>query len=103
MSMKNRSLPSEVSEQRQTSRVGSLEPAPRGRWMPGICTIVSVAALGELGIHVLSLKQAVRAVSEAAVGAKCRLCEQLRKAHSHTRAALSTWFGIYFDMFQQHF
>lgn len=38
-----------------------------------ICTIGSVTALGELGIHVLSLKQAARAVSEAAVGAT--VCE----------------------------
>lgn len=48
-------------------------PAPYGRWMLRICTIGSVTALGELGIHVLSLKQAARAVSEAAVGAT--VCE----------------------------
>lgn len=39
------------------------------RWMQRICTIDSVTVLGELGIHALSLKQAIRAVSEEAVGA----------------------------------
>lgn len=86
MSMKNRSLPSEVSEQRQTSRVGSLEPAPCGRWMLGICTVVSVTELGALGIHVLSIKQGVRAGVEAAVGETCRVCVWLRNASSYTRA-----------------
>lgn len=56
------------------------QPVPRGRWMLRICTIGSVTGLGELGIHVSGLKQALRAVLEAAVGATA--CKWLRRAHS---------------------
>lgn len=59
-----------------------------------ICTRGNVTALGELGIPVLSLKVAVRAVSEAAVGAT--LCEWLRRAHAHWGTkAIELGFKVY--------
>lgn len=76
MSIKNHSWP-KVSKQRQTSNVGNLEPAPCGRWMLRSCTISSVTVLSELGIHVLSLKQAVVRSSVNS----CNLCEWLKRAH----------------------
>lgn len=57
------SSPSEDSQQWWTSRVESVEHAPHGRWMLGICSFIRVEAVGELGIHVFECKTP----SEAAV------------------------------------
>lgn len=65
-------------EQWQTSRVESMELAPYGRWILGICTIASLTALGKLCVCVLTLKQALRTVSEGAM--KANICEWVTAA-----------------------
>lgn len=105
MSMKNCPLPSEVSEQRQTSRVGSPEPASHGRWMLRICSVVSGTAPGELGARVLSLKQPVRAARWRQRHRE-RSVVYVQTAQRHTEAVLfycSVMLFFFFHTIQQHF
>lgn len=91
--VKSGSLPSEGSQQRWTSWVESVETAPHGRWMLGICSFMRAAALGELGIHVFERK-AWRAPPEAAVGAAVREGGREQKA-TKALACLQTQFAIF--------
>lgn len=98
-------LPSEVSEQRQTSRVGSPEPASHGRWMLGICSVVSGTAPGELGARVLSLKQPVRAARWQQQQQQQRHRERsvvyVQTAQGHTEAVLFYHFVMFCFFFIQ--